>query len=124
MRRVIVLLLLSSFACVRYTKVSVGPDDPDAVSCLQRCTQANHSDDAIVECASKCPGALVQTDDGECPTGWRSASVDGEPEAATGCVSTMHVRWRRIAKISGVIVGSVLIVTALLFVASASAPTH
>ena len=66
-----------------------------------------------------CPGALVQNDDGECPT-----VVDGEPEAATECVSTIHVRWGRIAKISGVIAGSALIVTALLLVLFLSAPTH
>ena len=118
MRRVIVLLLLSSFACVRYEKVSIGPGNPDGVGCLQICKQANHSDDAIVECASTCPGALVQNDDGECPTG-----VVFEPEAVTGCVSTIHVRWGRIAKISGVIAGS-LIVTALLLAVFGSAPTH
>src|SRR5262245_45332739 len=123
MRRVIVLLLLSSFACVRYKRVSIGPGNPDGVGCLQICKQSNHSDDAIVECASRCPGALVQ-DDGECPTGWRSASVDGEPEAATGCVSTVHVRWARIAKIAGVIAGSALIVTAVLVAAFLSVPTH
>jgi len=118
MRRVIVLLLLSSFACVRYERVLIGPGNPDGDGCLQICKQANHNDDAIVECASTCPGALVDND-GECPT-----EVDGEPEPATGCVSTIHVRWGRIAKIAGVIAGSALIVTALMFVAFVSTPTH
>jgi len=119
MRRVIVLLLLSSFACVRYKRVSIGPGHPDGDGCLQICKQANHNDDAIVECASTCPGALVQND--EC---FRPTSVDGEPEPATGCVGSMHVRWGRIAKIAGVIAGSSLIVTGLLLAAFLSTPTH
>jgi hypothetical protein len=123
-RPVVILLLLASFACVRYKRVSIAPGNPDGVGCLQSCKLANHSDDAIVECASTCPGAVVHDDSGECPTGWRSASVDGEAEAVTGCASTTHVRWGRIAKISGVIAGAALIVTAVLLAASLSASTH
>jgi hypothetical protein len=119
MRPAIVLLLLTSVACVRYEKVSIGPGNPDGLGCLQTCQQANHSDDAIVACASTCPGALVQHDDGECPS-----AADGAPEAPTTCVSTVHARWGRIAKITGVIAGTALVVTALLFVAFLSAPTH
>jgi len=121
MRRVIVLLLpllLSSFACVRYQRVAIGPGNPDGAGCVQRCKQAHHDDDAIVECASTCPGALVR-DDGECPT-----EVAGEPEPATACVATVHVRWGRIAKVAGVMAGAALIVTALLMAALLSAPTH
>jgi len=118
MRAVIVLLLLSSFACVRYKRVLIGSGDPDGDRCLQSCKQTNHSDDAILECASACPGALVQAD--ECPT----EVDDGEPEPTTGCVGTIHVRWGRIAKIAGGIAGTALIVTALVFAAYLSAPTH
>jgi len=100
-------------------RVSIGPGNPDGDRCLQICKQANHNDDAIVECASTCPGALVQNDDCYSPTG-----VDGEPEPATGCVATSHVRWGRIAKIAAVIAGSALIVTVLVFAAFLSAPTH
>jgi hypothetical protein len=120
MRWVIVLSLLSSFACVRYQRVSIGPGHPAGDTCLQICKQAHHDDDdAIVECASTCPGALVQDDECE-----RTVGIDGELEPATGCVATSHVRWGRVATIAGVIAGSALIVTALVFAAFLSAPTH
>ena len=118
MKRVIVLLV-ACFACVSYKRVSIGPGNPEGDGCLQICKQTKHNDDAIVECASTCPGALVENDDCLHPI-----DVDGEPEPVTGCVATGHVRWGRIAKISGVIVGAALVVTALMFAAFLSAPTH
>jgi len=118
MKRVIVLLV-ACFACVSYKRVSIEPGNPDGDGCLQICKQTKHNDDAIVECASTCPGALVQNDDCDSPSG-----VDGEPEAAPLCVATAHVRWGRIAKTVAVIGGAALVVTALLFVAFLSAPTH
>lgn len=114
-----VLLVLSGSACVRYTRVSIGPGNAEGDVCLQTCRQANHSDDAIVECASTCPGAVVENDECEHPVG-----VDGEYEPVTGCVATMNVRWGRMAKIGAVIVGAAVVITALLFVAHVSTPTH
>jgi hypothetical protein len=120
MRPAIVLLLLSSFACARYTRVSIGPGNPQGEGCLQSCKQATYDDaDAIVECASTCPGALVQNDDCESQTG-----VDGYPVPITGCVATLHVRWGRIAAIAGVTAGTALIITTALIAAFLSVQTH
>jgi hypothetical protein len=119
MRWVVVLLVLSGLACVSYKRVTIGPGNATGDVCLQTCKQPNHSDDAIVECASKCPGAVVQDDDCHRPVG-----ADGEYEPVTGCVATMHVRWGRIATIGAVIVGAALLITVLGTLAFLSAPTH
>jgi hypothetical protein len=117
--RLVVLVVLASFACVSVTRVSIQPGNLEGDGCLQTCKQASDSDDAVVECAARCPGAVVQNADCENPLG-----ADGEPEPVTRCVATMHVRWGRVAKIAGVIAGAALVVTVLLAVAYASTPTH
>lgn len=117
-RRALVILLVIS-ACVRTKSVTVPPGSSDGESCLATC-RATGDNDAVVECAAACSGAVV--DDNGCA---RRADAEGNfGEIVPGCVESTHVRWRRIGLVLGGIALGFVVVVGVVFIGLASAPTH